>query len=921
MKKLLSLILTAVFISSVLASCADTTAESSTASSVCADKVWLEERIGEIPDTVTVGLADVLGVDMSDFEDDGYFIRTSGGETVVCGKTADGLDRAVRTYAKSYEAGKGITDVTYHEGYRIERFTIAGRDISEYTVTYEGGSEPSTPSSSGTTKDNACAAAREFARLVKIACGADLPVVPADSSVSPAIRIGYLTDGSLGENGFTYEVRNGDLIINGAPDANGCGAAVCYLLEEECGWEGLIYGDAVLVEADLVDIPEGRSASVNPTFDYLRVTGNYYDKFTNERSAMSYGGKIANGSHGIQSNKWGGWKVGDGEQPCFSDEGYIENVCADVGIYIEAKPGCEWVDVGQGDNYQFCRCKNCQKIMKEENGTLSGPVVRFANAIDSYICENYPERDIKVLILAYAGTNVPCITPPNENVFVTFCTHGICANHYLDGTEECDELFDFVGVLGNRSFANCDYAEWLKGWCSLSENIYVWHYGLDNPFHQLTQNHNLYEDFRFIAECGVRGFIYEGETYGMGEGRLRLQELLMLQYHPEWTREEYDRAVGDLYEREFGDGGEYILQYTKNYWSRWQLAAGCHDCWGYTDLIRPESTDYATFCEYEDEANEILNKAIALADSEKQQKAAERFSCDFLYKECYLNYYRALEAWDTKTVEKLNFVYELFLERMAHNGFTKTYKNFAKKWTLHATLAEEAEANWTPWHDELVDPYSLVPISDEYEDGKRVYTVTRADSIDSVDWLNVPAAAIDIYKWVESTEYRSFAQLVYVEKYGFVCRMTCFEANPVAKYTKIDDTVCFDSCMEFFVNFGGNKYLNLEGNAIATVCMGSGSKRENRTTVNRKLPGGFKTVAEKSYGKWQLTYYLPIEEIQIFCPDISAETFCTGYTFSGNFYKTAGSQTGNEQYGMWNEVMTENPDFHRPEYFGTFIMG
>ena len=39
------------------------------------------------------------------------------------------------------------------------------------------------------------------------------------------------------------------------------------------------------------------------------------------------------------------------------------------------------------------------------------------------------------------------------------------------------------------------------------------------------------------------------------------------------------------------------------------------------------------------------------------------------------------------------------------------------------------------------------------------------------------------------------------------------------------------------------------------------------------------------------------------------------------FYKTGGADiTGNEHYGMWNEVGTENPDFHRPEYFGKFII-
>ena len=50
-------------------------------------------------------------------------------------------------------------------------------------------------------------------------------------------------------------------------------------------------------------------------------------------------------------------------------------------------------------------------------------------------------------------------------------------------------------------------------------------------------------------------------------------------------------------------------------------------------------------------------------------------------------------------------------------------------------------------------------------------------------------------------------------------------------------------------------------------------------------------------------------------------TYNEGFNFSNlianaNFYK-CGDDTTKPHYLSWNPVKTENPDFHRPEFFGT----
>ena len=129
--------------------------------------------------------------------------------------------------------------------------------------------------------------------------------------------------------------------------------------------------------------------------------------------------------------------------------------------------------------------------------------------------------------------------------------------------------------------------------------------------------------------------------------------------------------------------------------------------------------------------------------------------------------------------------------------------------------------------------------------------------------------------------------------------------------------------MEFFAVWdGGQSYLNIEANSIGTLCVGFGPSRETRYSAANILKDDmFVVTPNVDEGKWTLTMEIPIEKLQKFYSNITDETFVSGYSFTGNFYKTGGADiTGNEHYGMWNEVDTENPDFHQPSYFGKFIM-
>ena len=202
----------------------------------------------------------------------------------------------------------------------------------------------------------------------------------------------------------------------------------------------------------------------------------------------------------------------------------------------------------------------------------------------------------------------------------------------------------------------------------------------------------------------------------------------------------------------------------------------------------------------------------------------------------------------------------------------------------------------------------------------RITTLPVGTTADTVDWNAIPAASIDNFFWLEGHTPATTAKLVYVEGFGFILRMTCAETDPKAVYTKYNEPVYTDSCMEFFCDWlGDGRYINMEMNPKGTLLSCIGPDRHARTPI-ADLSGGeiFDVKGEIRDGYWQVTAVIPEA---LLCKILGVETipFGKGYTFRGNFYK-CGDETPVPHYGMWNPVGTEKPDFHRPEYFGRLVM-
>ena len=202
----------------------------------------------------------------------------------------------------------------------------------------------------------------------------------------------------------------------------------------------------------------------------------------------------------------------------------------------------------------------------------------------------------------------------------------------------------------------------------------------------------------------------------------------------------------------------------------------------------------------------------------------------------------------------------------------------------------------------------------------RIPTLPVGTTADSVDWNAIPAASIDNFFWLEGHTPETTAKLAYIEGFGFALRMTCGETAPKAVYRRYNEPVYTDSCLEFFCDWlGDGRYINMEMNANGTLLSCIGPDRHARTPIADLSDGEiFVVKGEIQPASWNVTAYIPTA---LLCRILGVDSipFGKGYTFRGNFYK-CGDETPIPHYGMWSPVGTEKPDFHRPEYFGDFIM-
>ena len=193
-------------------------------------------------------------------------------------------------------------------------------------------------------------------------------------------------------------------------------------------------------------------------------------------------------------------------------------------------------------------------------------------------------------------------------------------------------------------------------------------------------------------------------------------------------------------------------------------------------------------------------------------------------------------------------------------------------------------------------------------------TVERGEELS-----RAPIARVDCFRWTDNGYTpRTEARLVHVRRRGFLVRLTSWETARRAVCRVPDGEVYRDSCLEFFVNFAperGEAYLNLEVNPLGTLHVKFGPGRVGRRPLPPELERP-RVETDQQPAFWRAEIFIPLATIKSL---FGKAEFVPGDVLRGNFYK-CGDDAAFPHYGMWSPVLTESPDFHRPEYFGELAL-
>lgn len=174
---------------------------------------------------------------------------------------------------------------------------------------------------------------------------------------------------------------------------------------------------------------------------------------------------------------------------------------------------------------------------------------------------------------------------------------------------------------------------------------------------------------------------------------------------------------------------------------------------------------------------------------------------------------------------------------------------------------------------------------------------------------------------VNGCKPESYASMFAVEGKGIHALLWSFEDDIRCECTKRDDPVYTDSCLELFLMpvKDDSRYINFEVNPKGVYLSQIGTCRNDRVFIKEltSLEPVIAPMEISEDGKKAWGYEIIISE------EFISELYQTDFSvcetaIKGNFYK-CGDSAKFPHYGSHFPVKTENPDFHRPEFFGDII--
>ncbi len=178
---------------------------------------------------------------------------------------------------------------------------------------------------------------------------------------------------------------------------------------------------------------------------------------------------------------------------------------------------------------------------------------------------------------------------------------------------------------------------------------------------------------------------------------------------------------------------------------------------------------------------------------------------------------------------------------------------------------------------------------------------------------------ISNYPWdVGGYQPKTTATLSYDDEY-FEVYFKSYETNIRAVETEHNTDIYCDSCVEFFGQFDLSQttaYINFEMNANGAVYCAVGPNRDERILIDPKIIDTFERRTKISEDYWEAWLKFPVSFIKEQYPKYEHKE---GAVFRGNFYK-CGDKTERPHFLCWSNIIWDEPDFHRPEFFSEITL-
>jgi hypothetical protein len=371
-------------------------------------------------------------------------------------------------------------------------------------------------------------AARELAEILKQVTGADFPI-RTEASGSKQILVGGKQPDTLGHDGIVIKTAGDTLILSGARP-RGALYAVDTFLEDVVGVRWWTSSESFIPKKPMLTVPDLDITYVPP----LRYREAYYSGVMRDQprgifaSRLKLNGQhqpipaergghysilgwchtfyrlVPPGEHFAKHPEWfslvNGKRTTDNAQLCLSNDEMRAELTRQALRWIRKNPEAGMISISQNDCFNPCACDKCSAIVKEE-GSPSGPLIRFVNAVAADIAKEYP--DFLVETLAYQYTRKPPkVTKPAKNVIVRLCS--------IEA--------DFARPLAGET--NKSFGDDLRGWSAIAPNLFVWNYVTNFANYRVPHPNftPIADDLRFFAANRVIGVFQQGDALNGGGG-------------------------------------------------------------------------------------------------------------------------------------------------------------------------------------------------------------------------------------------------------------------------------------------------------------------------------------------------------------------------------------------------------------------